>query len=294
MPFMARCFEVARIRDRRGCGVLRPAWLVAAMVALSATAAVEPGDGALALIDTNAPVRALGKGAYEIGEVRLDETRRTVSFPAVVNLDEGLLEYALVSEGGKIHESLLVTRVEPYQIHLAATLLGIGRASGNRIAGLAGAAAAKPPASPGSRETGPAPGAGEPLLGKDGADASAAAGTLAEALPGSPVSIEVEWDADGAKRRVPLERWVLDLRTAKAMKSGAWNYTGSQTAEGVFLAQQLRSVIAIVADTSALVDNPRPGRDDDTVWQVHRGEVPAAGTPVRVTFGLAGETEKQP
>ncbi|MFM7103586.1 MAG: YdjY domain-containing protein, partial [Verrucomicrobiota bacterium] len=66
-----------------------------------------------------------GEGRYRLGLVTLDARERTLSFPAEVNLREGQLEYAIVTRGGKLHESLLATDVRPLHVHLAALLLGL-------------------------------------------------------------------------------------------------------------------------------------------------------------------------
>lgn len=73
-----------------------------------------------------APAPAIVKradGTLDVGPVRLDPRARTLRFAATVNMVEGPVEYLLVHETGKLHESLLKTDVEPAAIHLAALLL---------------------------------------------------------------------------------------------------------------------------------------------------------------------------
>jgi hypothetical protein len=70
-------------------------------------------------------VEAEGPGRYRIGPVTLDSTRRTVTLPATVNMDTGAVEYALVTESGKVHEAIFSTAANPMQIHLACLLLGV-------------------------------------------------------------------------------------------------------------------------------------------------------------------------
>jgi hypothetical protein len=48
-----------------------------------------------------------------------------VEFDAVVNMNEGLLEYLIVGNGGKTHESLLRTEAEPYNIQIALLMIGL-------------------------------------------------------------------------------------------------------------------------------------------------------------------------
>jgi hypothetical protein len=85
---------------------------------------------------TNAPLTNLtalaatqvqpeGEGRYRLGVVRFDAKARTITFPAQVNQREGLLEYAVVTREGKLHEALLATDAQPLHVHLAALLLGL-------------------------------------------------------------------------------------------------------------------------------------------------------------------------
>lgn len=68
-------------------------------------------------------IRALGPDELQIGTVRLNKRERTVSFPAKVAEKERALEYALVHETGKIHESLLSTSAAVQDVHVAVLLL---------------------------------------------------------------------------------------------------------------------------------------------------------------------------
>lgn len=71
------------------------------------------------------PVEQVSPGIYRVGDIMINKTDRSVSFPAEVNMDKGLLEYVLVRSGGKTHESLLRTRIEPYNLQVACLLLGL-------------------------------------------------------------------------------------------------------------------------------------------------------------------------
>ena len=63
----------------------------------------------------------LPPGVYRVETILLDKNRNQVSFPAVVNQVHGLVEYGIVHENGKTHESLFRTKVRP--IHLNFVLL---------------------------------------------------------------------------------------------------------------------------------------------------------------------------
>ena len=78
----------------------------------------EPGSG------LKQRVKEIRPGIYRVGDVTVDGKLGVVAFPAKVNQLIGLIEYALVTETGKVHESFLSTRVRPSDIHAALLLLG--------------------------------------------------------------------------------------------------------------------------------------------------------------------------
>ena len=75
--------------------------------------------------ETNLLVRALGGGLFQAGLVQLDKNSRTITFPAVVNLRDQTIEYAVVHKTGKTHESIFRTEARPQDIHLAMLLLDV-------------------------------------------------------------------------------------------------------------------------------------------------------------------------
>ncbi len=181
-------------------------------------------------------------GGVRIGTVEVDPRAREVRFAAEVNMNEGLLEYAVVGDQGKLHESLLRTAVEPYDLQVALLLLGLKGGEGPQFQG-------------------------DP-----------------QAPRGDPVAIWVEWQADGAAKRVPLESLVRNETVHEPMGPGYWVFTGSRIVDGVFLAQAERSVVAIFRDPVSMIDSSHPEAADDTVWFANAELTPAPGTPVTVTI----------
>jgi hypothetical protein len=194
------------------------------------------------------PPEKVGPGQYRIGGISIDKNANTLSFPAVVNMEKGLLEYLLVRNGGKTHESLLRTVVEPYNLQIAALLLGLEGTS----APLAFQGAPEAPK-------------GDPVeitllvAGKDG--------TQLALKPEAWISLRI----DGVAKDVPPVRWV---------------FSGSLVYNGRFAAQQQGSMISIFHDPVAMIDNASPGGESDKIWFVREGTVPAVGTPVTVLVKL--------
>jgi hypothetical protein len=172
---------------------------------------------------TNAPkIRQISPGIFQIGKVRLDKSTRSVTFPAVVNMTDSIVEYVVVTDQGKVHESLLRTDAVPKDIHVAMLLLD-GKGSGTNVV---------PP---------------DPL----------------KPIPGDPVTIEVSWTEKGKTKRVPVEKLIFNTETRTNLSSGPWIYNGSLVDNDVFMADSEGSIVSLITDPFALVNNPRPGRDND-------------------------------
>ncbi len=202
-------------------------------------------------------VRNLGGNIYQIGGVKLDRNNRSASFSATVQMNDGLIEYLLVHHTGKTHESLFATAIEPFHLHTAMLLLG---AKG----------------SPESKGEVNASG-----------QLNAAALSHAPALKGDNVIIFVKWKSGEVEKRVPVEEFVLNDKTKRNASRGPWTYNGSGFyGGGKFAAQVEGSVIALVTDPTALINNPRPGRDNDSIWLVDPAKTPAKDTPVEITIQL--------
>ena len=213
---------------------------------------------AVAVGGTNrVPFRRLEDGCIQIGQVRLDPRRRTLSFPALLNMNEGIIEYLLVSTTGKTHESLLRTEAEPFHIQTAMLLLGAKGAGDS------------------GRTNAPA-----------GGQISAEALRLASAVPlvGEQVTIGLEWVVAGKTNQCALEDWVVDVKGGGPMSRGAFVFSGSRMFEGLFLAQQEGSIISVITDLCAVFNNPRARREDEDNWRIAGGGLPALNSPVRVTI----------
>jgi hypothetical protein len=66
-----------------------------------------------------------------------------------------------------------------------------------------------------------------------------------------------------------------------------WVYNGSFAVAGVLAAQRGGSIIALITDPSALVNNPKPDRADDEIHLVNPQALPREGTPVEIVFKVA-------
>lgn len=187
-----------------------------------------------------------GPDSFQIGLIRLNRAERTLTFPAKVKITNEVVEYALVTTEGKTHESVFTTDVSPTQLHVAVLLLGITPASDLGLTN-------------------------SPIRLQKGARAR----------------IDIGWDVRGRERRTPLERMIVlksstGKEAAKPLKIPGWTYNGSFLHQGLFVAQEEGSIISLIRDPVALINNSGVDRDDDDIHFPDPRKLPPKGTPVMV------------
>lgn len=205
--------------------------------------------------ETPPNIQEIRPGVFQLGEITFSKQNKTVTFPAKVNMRSGTLEYLLVYEEGKTHESLFSTKIYPAQLQVVMLLLGA------KI--------------PGQKNQAP-PGQLDASYLKN-----------APKMTGAPLSIVVAWTAEGKEQQRPVDDFILKKKSP--VKPGMWIYNGSMEIEGRFLAQMEGSFIALVTDPAALINNPRPGNDDDQIWSPRTEQIPPEETPVQITLKLEPE-----
>jgi hypothetical protein len=190
------------------------------------------------------PIKKIAPGVFRLGEIQIHKGARSATFPAQVNMDKGLLEYLLVQSGGKTHESLLITDVDPYYLNIAFLLLGFE-------------------------------GTDSPLAEQGVADTP-----KGEAVE---INI-IYREGDRNRKVLAETWIEKSIGEKKESPSMMWIYTGSKVMQGTFLAQAEGSVVAVYHDPAALIDNAAPGGESDEIWFVREDVVPSAGTPVTVVI----------
>lgn len=207
--------------------------------------------------------RQVSENVFLVGEVRVDTKTREISFPAQVNMVDGPVEYLIVSKIGKLHESLFSTDVEPYHLQTALLLLGL---KGSQL----------PNAS--AVQSGPLKAENLHKMPE---------------IQGESLTIEIQWkDEKGQEKKADAESWILKSPKNSVMSKGPWTYSGSRFYEDVFLAQEFGSIASIISDPDALINNPRPGHDDDKIWMANPKSMPKLGTAVEIRMKV--ESSKNP
>lgn len=210
-----------------------------------------------------ASVKSLGEHRYQIGNITFNGKTREIRFPATMNLEKGLLEYVLVTEEGKIHESLLSTNVRPAQLQIALKLCHYSEGVGDTF---------------------------DALFPEDEKK-----GEAGKANRGSTIQITVEWieksDDIEKPRRFQIGELIRDLKTDGPMEEGQWIYTGSIIYEGSFIAETEGTLIAVYIDNGSLINSFHPGSDDDDRWITNAQVAPKMGTPITLVLS-PGSREK--
>lgn len=103
---------------------------------------------------------------------------------------------------------------------------------------------------------------------------------------GDKVRIEVAWTDLYSRHQRPAEDLVLNKETGHTLARGEWIYNGSNFSEGRFTAQRDGSIVSIHIDPDALINNPRPGRENDDLYRPHAETLPPIGAAVAITIRL--------
>jgi hypothetical protein len=190
-------------------------------------------------------VTKVGENLYRLGEVELNAKTREIRIPITVNMREGgPIEYVLVHENGKVHESIFTTAVSPMHLQVAMKLLKYKSGNGDVF----------------NRLLGPE------VLEKE-------AGTKEDR--GDAVSVRFEMDG---KEPAPASETVFDGGVAKPMAEEPWIYTGSAVEGGTFMAEAEGSIIAVYLDHLAMFNMTREGADLDDRWGANDDAIPEIGT----------------
>lgn len=206
-------------------------------------------------------IRQISKFEYAIDQIRLDQKKQEISFPATVNMTEGLLEYLVVGiQSDKVHESLFVSESSPLNLNIALKLLGIQE----------------------SKEI-------FPLLDQDFRPTGKFPKVEEETRKQSRIDLFVEWTSEGKTTRVPANELIhhitwktddhdvqpsqdvpLDKAQLTPMEAGPWLSSGSYLVDGKFKADLNGLHAAIYTVEGALINYLGKDRLKGDVWIPHQ------------------------
>jgi hypothetical protein len=196
-------------------------------------------------------IKQTGPAEFEIGGIKINAVTREVRVPTTVQIKKAPIEYMLVTETGKTHESVLVTKVTPTDFQLAMLLANY---------------------QPGT----------EGLANKDLPPDIRPLPPVTPKTPGAHrLTCTVEWKTKDSMKRAPLSEWALNINTRKPPPDlDTWIFNGSRFDEDGFRAEQEGSFIAIWLDGNAIINSPAQGNWDDALWISNPDAIPDEGTEV--------------
>jgi hypothetical protein len=200
-------------------------------------------------------VRKIDEDRYIVGGIAFRKSTREISFDAQVNQTGGLIEFLLVTEKGKVHESLFSCTISPTDLNVAFKLLGY-------------------PSSPELFE----------IVAPDHCPTGKYPEVPEEVKNGARLAIFASWQDKGSETTCAVNDLVENTAIGDVMPPGPWLYTGSLITETGFRAEATGDIIAVFSNPSAMVNYPGEARTNDEVWSVSQGKLLAAGTPVRITI----------
>ena len=195
----------------------------------------------------------LGDHRYRYGDIEFNGKTREIRVPTLVNMREGIIEYAVVHGNGKIHESLLVTEVMPSHLQTVMKLCRYKSGEGDVF---------------------------DVFFPEEEKKGAAGAKERGEAI-----ELSLEWKVDGEHKAKPLSDWIFDRKTESAMSDGPWIYSGSYFYSGSFMADADGLLVGVYLERGALLNTMTDGSDNDERWLSHAENTPEIGT--KVTLVLA-------
>ena len=205
-------------------------------------------------------VKKIGETRYRLGELEFDAKTREIFVPATVNMKEGgPVEYVLVHESGKVHESIFTTKANPLSLQIAMKLLKYKSGNGD-LFNIRLPEEERNAKTEGKKED-----------------------------RGDSVQVLVSW-AEKEAEPFAVNDAVLDGRELESMTEGGWIYTGSYVEQGSFMAAMEGSIVAVYLDAAAMFNMPRDGADDDERWGANGKIMKEVGEKATIILKI----EKQP
>jgi hypothetical protein len=207
------------------------------------------------VVDTAAAqkrVRDLGGGEYELGGILFNAKTRSIRLPCVLNMRQGPIEFLLVHESGKTHESMLRTAVSALDLQVVFLLLNYQPGHDGLFDSL--------------EKT-------EPAAYKN------LAVTKTEKPGANRVKLSLEWKTAQGPKVVPVAETLLKTPTKKAPTDcELWIFHGSQVQESGFSAALHGNLISLYYDRTGMLATPSLDNRTDDCWEPNTAALPVEET----------------
>ena len=193
---------------------------------------------------------------FKIGDVELNKQTRAIRFPAAINMREGLLEFVIVHDNGKVHESLLRTAINATHLNLALKLLSYQSSPELFM-----------------------------LRDEEGFPNGLMPAVDAKTKAAARVEIRMLWKDGEIQHSASVNECIISNRNNTVMPAGPWVYGGSSVYNGRYVAEVTGDIVAILTNQTAIFnypgDNSRVG-ENYASWNALTKVIPDVGTPVIV------------
>ncbi|MEO1856454.1 MAG: YdjY domain-containing protein [Rubritalea sp.] len=200
-------------------------------------------------------VKKIGERTYQLGKITFDSSKGEISFPATLEHNEVLIEYLLTAPEGKIHETLFITEISPFNLNVAMKLLGYKE----------------------SKEL-------LKILDENHTPTDKYHSATEIQKKKSRFTITASWKVDGKKVSHDVTQLLENAKTQQPMPDSPWIYSGSYMINGNYKPDISGDIIAVFTDRSSIACYSGEGRYDDTLWMPKQSVLPPLGTAVTLTF----------
>lgn len=192
----------------------------------------------------------INENEYLLHDILINTKERSITLPARVNMDSGLIEVVLCRPEGKTHESLLVTNVTPVEFNTSLLLLGFDPV--NKVP-------------------------------DDPSDWDPLSPYRSITTTGDTVFVFIEMELNGHTVKKPVEDFIYDKRTGKSLVPGTWLYLGAVTHyTGHIIMDNEVSMIVTYHDPIALMELNEKGKYNDEYFYVNEASGLIPGQEVRL------------
>lgn len=103
------------------------------------------------------------------------------------------------------------------------------------------------------------------------------------------IDILVEWKVDEKLNQLRVEDFIWNEAVNQMMQRTKWAFIGSKVINGIFIADEVQSIITTYNDPSTIIDNPTLSGINDELFIVNEKLIPPKGTEVQFILNMTKE-----
>lgn len=217
--------------------------------------AQQPEPPVVAPASKQPDIKKIDDHTYKISNITINSKERSISFPAIVEQDQVLLEFLISNNKGKIHEALFTADVVAQNLIVAFKLLNY-KESMELLR----------------------------ILDKDMRATDKYHEVAEEVKSQARFTVNVSWEENGKKISSPVFDLIHHIETNEVMPPAPFIYHGSYLLNGELKADITGDIIATFVTEGSLANYSGKKREDDMYWTANAAKLPPIGTPVTITF----------